>query len=272
MDRRKTVNPARLENCPIGRDVVLRISTGVLFALLLTLTQTLGEVRTDSMAGTEYGSASVSYTTAGGVFTRQFGSGEYNYEPDGLPGHQFFYQNASLSASPVVTHGTADLAHGLVRADAAVGSAQLNFETGLASSKSQILDTVTFSNSTGHPATITVNWKVEGSLTATRSSIGSRAVYQTELRIDGPGLTAIFGGSANRDNSPSHDAASTSATGWQTSSVQPFDQGYGGAAFTGTLTVPPGGLTFSLSGYVFADARGDNPAVSNFGNTPAKGK
>ncbi|MEY2550774.1 MAG: hypothetical protein QOG12_918, partial [Verrucomicrobiota bacterium] len=126
---------------------------------------------------------------------------------------------------------------------------------------------VTFRNSSGQPATITVNWKIEGSITATAGSFGSHAIYQTELRLDGPGLAAIFGGSANRDNDQSHSASSTSATGWQTSSVLPFNQGYGGAAFTGTITVPPGGLTFSLSAYVYAEARGDRPAASNFMNT-----
>src|SRR5207253_8470820 len=43
----------------------------------------------------------------------------------------------------------------------------------------------------------------------------------------------------------------------------------GGAAFTGTITVPPGGLTFSLSAYVYAEAQGDRPAASNFMNTAA---
>jgi hypothetical protein len=264
------VNHPRLENCPIGTHAPTRIFTLALLALVLSVAQAAAEVRTDSVAGSnEYGHASVSYTTGSGVTTSQFRYGNYNYDGDGLPGHQFFNQDAFIDGSPVATEGTADLAHGVVRADAAVGAANQNVNTGLSSSNSQVLDTVTFRNSTGQPATITVNWKVEGSLSATQGSIGSHAVYQTELRLDGPGLTAIFGGSANLDNDRSRSAASTSAVGWETSSVQPFNQGYGGAAFSGTLTIPPAGLTFSLSAYIFAKAEGDNPAVSNFKNTAA---
>ncbi|HKP05581.1 MAG TPA: hypothetical protein VJU77_19680 [Chthoniobacterales bacterium] len=259
-----------MENCPIGPHAATRIFTLALLALVFSLAQTTAEVRTDSAAGSsEYGYARVTYTTGSGVTVSQFRYGNYYYDGDGLPGHQFFNQNAFIDLSPVASHGTADLAHGVVSADAAVGEANQNVNTGNASSKSQVLDTVTFSNSTGQPATITVDWKVEGSLTATPGSTACHADYQTELRLDGPGLTAIFGGSAYLDNNPSHAATSTSATGWETSSVQPFNQGYGGADFSGTVTVPPGGLTFSLSAYVFAEAQGDRPAVSNFGNTTA---
>lgn len=273
MGWRETVSHARLENCPIGPNAATRIFALALLALLLSPAQTTAEVRTDSVAGNEFGRAAVSYTTGGGVTASQSGSGSYTYDGDGLPGHQFFSQDLSVSAGgsgvSVASAGTTDLAHGVVSAQAFVDTATGTVSTALASTKTQFLDTVTFSNSSGQPATITVNWKVEGSITATAGSFASHAIYQTELRLDGPGLAAIFGGSANRDNDQSHSASSTSATGWQTSSVQPFNQGYGGAAFSGTITVPPGGLTFSLSAYVYAEARGDRPAVSNFGNTAA---
>jgi len=267
------VSQTRLENCPIGPNAAPRISTLALLALFLSLAQTSAEVRTDSVAGNEFGRAAVSYFTGGGVAASQSGSGSYTYDPDGLPGHQFFSQDLSVSVGgsgiSVASAGTTDLAHGVVGAQAYTDTSTGTVSTALSSTKTQFLDTVTFRNSSGQPATITVNWKVEGSITATAGSFGSHAIYQTELRLDGPGLAAIFGGSANRDNDQSHSASSTSATGWQTSSVLPFNQGYGGAAFTGTITVPPGGLTFSLSAYVYAEARGDSPAASNFMNTAA---
>ena len=261
----------RLENCPTGPNAARRIVTLSLLALFLSLAQTTAEVRTDSVAGDEFGRAAVSYTTGGGVTASQGGRASYSYAPDGLPGHQFFSQELSVDvAGPsVVSVGTTDLAHGVVGAQAFNDTSTGTISTALASTKTQFLDTVTFSNSSVQPVTITVNWKVEGSITATAGSFGSHAIYQTELRLDAPGLTAIFGGSANRDNDQSHSAASTGATGWQTSSVQPFNQGYGGAAFSGTITVPPGGLTFSVSAYVYAEARGDRPAASNFMNTAA---
>jgi hypothetical protein len=209
------------------------------------------------------------------VTASQSKSGTYTYNPDGLPGHQFFSQNLEILGTPVFTNGTADLTHGVVHADAGVGINTMNIGIGVASSKGQFLDTVTFSNSTGQPATITVNWRVEGSLTttevkgATQAQPGSHAGYQTELRLDGPGLTAIFGGSAVLEKGPVYSAASASATGWQTSSVQPFSEGYGGAAFTGSLTIPPGGLTVSLSAYVLAEARGERDTASKFANSTA---
>jgi hypothetical protein len=265
------VNHARLENCPIGPNAATRIFALALLALLLSPAQTTAEVRTDSVAGDEFGRATVSYATGGGVTASQSGKGSYTYDGDGLPGHQFFYQDVSVftSGPAVGSVGTTDLAHGVVGAQAFVDTSTGTVSTGLATTKTQFLDTVTFSNSSVQPATITVNWKVEGSITATAGSFASHAIYQTELRLDGPGLAAIFGGSANQDNDQSHSASSTSATGWQTSSVQPFNQGYGGAAFSGTITVPPGGLTFSLSAYVYAEAQGYRPAVSNFMNPAA---
>lgn len=265
------MNHARLENCPIGPNAATRIFALALLALLLSPAQTTAEVRTDSVAGDEFGRATVSYATGGGVTASQSGKGSYTYDGDGLPGHQFFYQDVSVftSGPAVGSVGTTDLAHGVVGAQAFVDTSTGTVSTGLATTKTQFLDTVTFSNSSVQPATITVNWKVEGSITATAGSFASHAIYQTELRLDGPGLAAIFGGSANQDNDQSHSASSTSATGWQTSSVQPFNQGYGGAAFSGTITVPPGGLTFSLSAYVYAEAQGYRPAVSNFMNPAA---
>ncbi|MEY2507848.1 MAG: hypothetical protein QOH01_2177 [Verrucomicrobiota bacterium] len=239
------------------------------------MAQTQAEVRTDSVIGSETGRASVAYTTGAGVSVSQGEEGWYSYDPDGLAGHQFFNQKLGIYGTPVFTNGTADLTHGVVHADAAVGINTMNIGIGVASSKSQFLDTVTFSNSTGQPATIIVSWKVEGSLTATavngatQARPGSHAGYQTELRLDGPGLTAIFGGSAILEKAPIYSATSTSATGWQTSSVQPLSQGYGGAAFSGSLTIPPGGLTVSLSAYVLAEARGERDSASNFGNTAA---
>lgn len=253
----------RLENCPIGANAATRISTLALFAFLISLALTRAEVRTDSVAGSETGHGSVAYNTGDGVSASQFASGNYSYDPDGLAGHQFFNQNVSIFGTPVGTTGTADLPRGVLRADAVVGTSTINIGTAITSSKVQFLDTLTFSNSTGQPAPITVNWQVEGSLTATPGATGSHADYQAELRLDGPGLSAMFNGSAILDNDPNHSAASTSATGWQTSSVQPFNQGYGGAAFSGTLTVPAGGLTFSLSAYLLAEARGDRPASSS---------
>ena len=240
-----------------------------LILLGLSLNHVQAEVRTDSLVSSGSGGASVQYNTGSGVSATQSGNGGFSYDPDGLPGHQFFHQTLGISGSAIITNGTADLTHGIVRADAAVGAASTNPGTGIAGSKIQFLDNITLNNSTGQPATITVNWKVEGSLAATQGDTFSRAVYQTELRLDGPGLIAIFGGTALVDNDPAHSSSSTGATGWQTSSVQPFSGGYGGAAFSGTLTVPPGGLTFSLSAYVLADARGDRPTSSNFGNTGA---
>jgi hypothetical protein len=265
----------RLESCPIGTNAALRISALALLALLSSMAQTQAEVRTDSVIGSETGRASVAYTTGAGVSVSQGEEGWYSYDPDGLAGHQFFNQKLGIYGTPVFTNGTADLTHGVVHADAAVGINTMNIGIGVASSKSQFLDTVTFSNSTGQPATIIVSWKVEGSLTATavngatQARPGSHAGYQTELRLDGPGLTAIFGGSAILEKAPIYSATSTSATGWQTSSVQPLSQGYGGAAFSGSLTIPPGGLTVSLSAYVLAEARGERDSASNFGNTAA---
>ncbi len=240
-----------------------------LMLLGLSLTHARAEVRTDSLVSSGSGGASVGYNTGGGVSASKSGNGGYSYDPDGLPGHQFFHQTLGVSGSAIVTNGTADLLHGLVRADAAVGGSGTNTGTGIAGSTVQFLDTITFSNSTGQTATITVNWKVEGSLAITQGPIFSRAVYRTEFRMDGPGLTAIFSGSALLDNNTSNSAASANATGWVTSSVQPFSGGYGGANFSGTLTVPPGGRTVGLSGYVIADARGDVPTGANFGNTGA---
>jgi hypothetical protein len=265
----------RLESCPIGTNAALRISALALLALLSSMAQTQAEVRTDSVIGSETGRASVVYTTGAGVSVSQGEEGWYSYEPDGLAGHQFFNQKLGIYGTPVFTNGTADLTHGVVHADAAVGINTMNIGIGVASSKSQFLDTVTFSNSTGQPATIIVSWKVEGSLTATavngatQARPGSHAGYQTELRLDGPGLTAIFGGSAILEKAPIYSATSTSATGWQTSSVQPLSQGYGGAAFSGSLTIPPGGLTVSLSAYLLAEARGERDSASNFANTAA---
>jgi hypothetical protein len=264
-----------LESCPIGTNAALRISALALLALLSSMARTPAEVRTDSVIGSETGRASVAYTTGAGVSVSQGEEGWYSYDPDGLAGHQFFNQKLGIYGTPVFTNGTADLTHGVVHADAAVGINTMNIGIGVASSRSQFLDTVTFSNSTGQPATIIVSWKVEGSLTvtavngATQARPGSHAGYQTELRLDGPGLTAIFGGSAILEKGPVYSATSTSATGWQTSSVQPLSQGYGGAAFSGSLTIPPGGLTVSLSAYVLADARGERDSASSFGNTAA---
>jgi hypothetical protein len=265
----------RLENCPIGTNAARRVFTLASLALLLSLARTPAEVRTDSVIGSETGRASVAYNTSGGVTASQSKSGNYTYNPDGLPGHQFFSQNLEILGTPVFTNGTADLTHGVVHANASVGINTMNIGIGVASSKSQFLDTVTFSNSTGQPATITVNWRVEGSLTttevkgATQAQPGEHAGYQTELRLDGPGLTAIFGGSAVLEKGPVYSAASASATGWQTSSVQPFSEGYGGAAFSGSLTIPPGGLTVSLSAYVLAEARGERDTASKFANSTA---
>jgi hypothetical protein len=259
----------RLENCPIGDNAVARVSTLALFVLLISLAQTRAEVRTDSVAGSETGHASVAYTTGDGVSASQYASGNYSYAPgDGLAGHQFFNQNVTIFGTPVGTTGMADLFYGVFYADAVVGTNSINIGPAVTSTKVEFLDTVTFRNSTGQPAPITVNWKVEGTLSATSGAIGSHADYQTEFRLDGPGLSAVFGGSAIRDNDPSHSDASTSATGWQSSSVQPFGQGYGGAAFSGTLTLPTAGLTFSLSAYLLAEARGDRPA-SSYGNSAA---
>jgi hypothetical protein len=259
----------RLENCPIGANAVARVSTLALFVLLISLAQTRAEVRTDSVAGSETGHASVAYTTGDGVSASQYASGNYSYNPgDGLAGHQFFNQNVTIFGTPVGTTGMAELFYGVFYADAGVGTSTINIGTAITSTKVEFLDTVTFRNSTGQPAPITVNWKVEGTLSATSGGIGSHADYQTEFRLDGPGLSAVFGGSAIRDNDPSHSDASTSATGWQSSSVQPFGQGYGGAAFSGTLTLPTAGLTFSLSAYLLAEARGDRPA-SSYGNSAA---
>jgi hypothetical protein len=270
------VSHIRLENCPIGTDAPTRISTLALLALLLSLAQAQAEVRTNSMIGSETGRASVAYSTGGGVSASQSESGNYSYDPDGLAGHQFFNQNLDIIGTPVASSGTADLARGVVHADAAVSTNTLNIGIGITTTKMQFLDTVTFSNSTGQPATITVNWKVEGSLSATALPNGatqaqpvSHAAYQTELRLDGPGLTAIFGGSAILEKGPVSSATSTSATGWQTSSIQPLSQGYGGAIFSGSLTIPPGGLTVSLSAYVLAEARGERDSTSSFGNPAA---
>jgi hypothetical protein len=269
MDRR------RLENCPIGTNAARRIFILASLALFFSLAQTQAEVRTDSVIGSETGRASVAYSSGGGVSASQSKSGNYTYNPDGLPGHQFFSQNLDILGTPVFTNGTTDLTHGVVRADAGVGINTMNIGIGVASTKSQFLDTVTFSNSTGQSATIMVNWKVEGSLTAiavngaTQAQPGSHAGYQTELRLDGPGLTAIFGGSAILEKGPVYSATSTSATGWQTSSVQPFSEGYGGAAFSGSLTIPPGSLNVSLSAYVLAEVRGERDSASSFANPAA---
>ena len=254
-----------------GATTRIRVRPFALFVAVLALSVAAAraEVRTDSLVASGSGGASVAYNTGGGVSTSQSGNGGFSYDPDGLPGHQFFHQTLSVSGSAILTNGTADLAHGLVRADAAVGGSGTNTGTGIAGSTVQFLDTITFSNSTGQTATITVNWKVEGALAITQGPIFSRAVYRTEFRMDGPGLTAIFSGFAVLDNNQSNSSATTDATGWVTSSVQPFSGGFGGANFSGTLTVPPGGRTVGLSGYVIADARGDVPTGANFGNTGA---
>jgi len=217
------MKPDRLKNFPLRARAAARTPILTLLALLLSLAQTLAEVRTDSSLGSENGRASVVYTTGGGVTASQSGTADYSYVPtDGLAGHQFFSQDLSIAVSPVATHGTADLTHGVLRAYAVVGTNTTNIGIGIASSKMQFLDTLTFSNATGQPATITINWKVEGSLNVTEGSfmtqgaIASHADYQTELRFDGPGLTAIFDGLGIQENDPSHDSTSTSATGWQT--------------------------------------------------------
>src|SRR4051794_19632666 len=89
----------RLESCPTGRNAASRIFIVAFLALLFSLAQTPAEVRTDSVAGNEFGRAAVAYFTRGGVTASQSRSGSYTYDPDGLPGHQFFRQDLSVSVS-----------------------------------------------------------------------------------------------------------------------------------------------------------------------------
>src|SRR6476646_2371055 len=180
------MRPARLENCPTGTDAAVRPFTFALLLLVLSLAPAHAEVRTNSVAGSEDGRATLSYSTgAGANVSGVSGRGNYSYDPDGLAGHQFFHQTVDIDGTPVVTNGTADLTHGVLGADGAVDLNTINIGIGITSTKMQFLDTVTFSNSTGQPATITVNWKVNGSLTATevqgstQAQPGSHAGYQT---------------------------------------------------------------------------------------------
>lgn len=246
----------------------MRIAISLL-VLAVSLSNVHAEVRTDTLCTSSNNGIVVQYNTGSGVsVTQQSGGAAASYDPDGLPGHQFFHQIASISGSSIVTSGTADLPHGIVRAAGAVGPNTTNPGTGLAGTTVQILDNITFNNTTGQPATVTVNWLVEGSVAVTDNQGFSRGNYHHDLRIEGPGLLGRFVGGGGRDNGQP-GSASTDASGWQTSSCEPISGGFGGFNCHGTLSIPTGEFTVSYYALILADARGDAPSSVNFGNTGA---
>jgi hypothetical protein len=214
-------------------------------------------------------SAEIGYTTGSGLQPGTVGGGGgYSYAPDALPGHQAFSLSAGISGSAIVSNASVNLFDGSIRSQSNVGGINGFEECGAGGS---FADTITFNNSTGQPASVTFNWVVEGSMAAsgTTGNQFCRAGYNSNFRVDGPGIIAIFSGNATLEGDPNsvNNGASATNSGWVTASTEPRSGGFGGANNSGTLVVPAGEFSVSFSGLINTGAKGDVPAGANFGST-----
>ena len=233
----------------------------------LALATAKGEVRVQSFGGNNHGSADLSYSTGGGLaLGSQTGGGAQTYSPDNLPGHQLFTTQVTVSNTALLTRATADLPRGLLRSATAVDDSG---GTAIMGSGAQVLDEITFNNTTGQPATITVSWRVEGALTVPNGSTFSRASYHHDLILTGPGVIARFEGRATMNNDPKSNTAEFNSTGWESSSIEPINQHFGGVRCTGTLLLPGGERTLNLSGLIETGVSSNAVASADFGNTAA---
>ena len=217
--------------------------------------------------------ANLAYDTGPGLYgSSQSGAGGYAIDPDGLPGRLACTVYTGISNSPTFSRASANLPSGLLRAIATAGLHDGISST--AGNRAELRDTITFHNATGQAAVVTISWKVHGSIAVGGPTEGfRRAGYNAAFRSDFPGHILQFSGRGQIQND-SADATSADATasGWDSSTVEPLSGGFGGANFAGTFTIPAGDFSIEFSARIESYAQGDQfPASSDFSNTASLG-
>jgi hypothetical protein len=226
------------------------------------------EVRCSSSASSPNNFAEIGYSSRTGLDgPRVLGNATATHAPDNPEtGQQLFSTNAGTSTSG--TTQTFDLPNGRVHSSSDTNP-QGSGGSASAGSRGYILDKLTFHNTTGQPAKITVTWAVAGSFGATRGDAFSRATYYSQWHMESFGFISNFIVTGYRDNNPNNDTVQSQATGWDSFNIDNVNSGFNGATFSGVFTVGPGDVAFNVYGLLDTAVVGDASAFSHFGNTAA---
>jgi hypothetical protein len=242
-----------------------------LLAIVFCVATARSDIHVNSTAdANNVATAVVDYFTGAGLVTARRDPGStISYGPDGQPGHLFFFSTAT--APQCSSTNTADAGRGILRSYSTGSGPNPPNAGGQSQGALQITDNITFTNTSSQILDVTVQWKIEGTLSSSPATNSNGfAEYVARMTLAGGGHGGRFSASGHRDSSDATRNFENASADWgnpgESYQISPNGNGLSGAVFTGHLALPPGQTSCAVDMFLSTDARYANSSA-NFGNT-----